>query len=622
MGAVFDEFTRDLARRRERCQGQPRRELTELFLLALEREEIVSVGYRESLMEQRLEAMPLPADIRELIRHALVWIWKDEEMHTIYIRGAILKLGGWWLRTQALVTQVAGALGGWAGSVLQHSPWRRAPVSRLLSHLLTFAGRLTGKVPADVRRHLQFGPFRGFCAFNVDAERTAAACWNRISELAESLPDRDPTLCRDFQHVAHDEDRHAALFQLFHDSLTDDDTLVEGVTRELLVERIRAIGEEFLPHADRSRSPLENPIGSNSAVHVFESERLDEQRTLFRRCLVESRLAEALAARAAYLEKPVESLRVAIKPTFMLSYSRRDPSPMTNPALVGDLVDYLRELGCRDVALIEGRNIYDRFYANRSVADVARYCDMPLEGVALSDAELEQQPHCYQRGLAQYSIARTWRDADFRISFAKLRSHPIEMALLCLGNVEWVGARCDQYLFLERQADRTTAIMMLLDEFPPHFGLLDGFDQVPDGLVGVMGCRRPKRIGRFYAGRDVLALDRVALRHLGVGHSQRGSLIRAAEHWFGGVSSGHEVVGVDEPIAEWRGPYANEIRSLLSLFAYPVYVLGSGRGELFVPEIDTNAFPPLVRERWTLRVARSGIRLLLGLRLRPEKQVA
>src|SRR2546430_10415229 len=32
------------------------------------------------------------------IEHALLWVWKDEEMHTIYIRGAIFKLGNWFLR--------------------------------------------------------------------------------------------------------------------------------------------------------------------------------------------------------------------------------------------------------------------------------------------------------------------------------------------------------------------------------------------------------------------------------------------------------------------------------------------------------------------------------------------
>ena len=80
MGAVYEEFERELARLRTQFADDPRREIIRLFLLALEREELVSVGYRESLIERRLASMPIPDDVREVIRHALVWIWKDEEM--------------------------------------------------------------------------------------------------------------------------------------------------------------------------------------------------------------------------------------------------------------------------------------------------------------------------------------------------------------------------------------------------------------------------------------------------------------------------------------------------------------------------------------------------------------
>jgi hypothetical protein len=180
--------------------------------------------------------------------------------------------------------------------------------------------------------------------------------------------------------------------------------------------------------------------------------------------------------------------------------------------------------------------------------------------------------------------------------------------------VEWVGGRCDEYLFLERQADRSTAIMMLLDEFPPHFAILDGFENVPDGLVGVMGCRRPKHLRRYYAGADALAVDTVALQQLGVTQTQRGSVLRAASHWFG--SPGEiQVVGETSPIVGWQGPFSSELRSLLSMMAYPVYVMGSGRGQLFVPEMDEQAFPPITREGWFLRLRRRAVRRLLGLRI-------
>jgi len=66
---------------RKTCVNNPRRELIQLFLLALEREELVSIGYRESLMQQRIAAMPIPEEVKNLFKHSLIWIWKDEEMH-------------------------------------------------------------------------------------------------------------------------------------------------------------------------------------------------------------------------------------------------------------------------------------------------------------------------------------------------------------------------------------------------------------------------------------------------------------------------------------------------------------------------------------------------------------
>ena len=42
---------------------------------------------------------------------------------------------------------------------------------------------------------------------------------------------------------------------------------------------------------------------------------------------------------------------------------------------------------------------------------------------------------------------------------------------------------------------------------------------------------------------------------------------------------------------------------------------GSGRGKLFVPEMDEQAFPPLQHESIPLRVTRRAVQSLIGLRL-------
>ena len=614
MGAIYDRFERELEGWRRKYAGRPKREMILLFLLALEREQIVSVGYSEELLAHRLKTLPISEEEREIVRHALLWAWKDEEMHAIYIRGAILKLESLPLKASAFMRQLAGAIGGWAGSVRQHVRWSDAPLSRALATLITWSGSLTGKVPSDVREHLRYGSFRDFCLFNIDAEKTAWLCWKRLIELVGSQPFLPANLADDFRRILADEERHYRIFEILAAAFDEQDRLAPGETADSLAQKIGAVGEFFLSRARRKSAVAENALGSGGRVRVTQGRSMEEKLPLFRRLLCEAGLAEQLAERARSLGKQVHDLRVAIKPTFMLGYHRKDRSVITDPALLDELACFLREQGCADVAVVESRNIYDQFYRNRTVQDVARYFDIASPHFRVVDLSAEQVPHSYFRGMAQRTIGRTWKEADFRISFAKMRSHPVELAHLTLSNMEWIGAPGDEFLFAERQAHRETATMMLLDEFPPHFSLLDAYEQAADGLAGIMGCPRPPSPKRFYAGTDALAVDMVAARHMGLTDPRECGILRAASHWFGGYGAAVEVAGTDEPLENWRSPYHNELSAMLSFFAFPVYSFGSGRGALFVPEMDEEAFPPINREGLPLRLGRRSLQTLLGLR--------
>ena len=614
MGEIYDQFELELASLGRKYARQPRRQMLRLFLLALEREEIVSVGYREEMIAGRLDTMNIPEQEREIIRHALLWIWKDEEMHAIYIRGAIFKVGAFSLRARALLRQLAGALGGWSTSVRQHVRWSDAPLSRALATLLTWTGSITGKVPADVRQHLRYRSFRDFCLFNVDAEKTAWLCWQRLIELTSGQPFMLPSLIEDFGRIKEDEDRHRQIFEILASALNNNDQLVPEETADTLAQKIRSVGEAFLPRALR-RAVAENPLGSGGRVRMVQGRTLEEKESLFKELLV-SCLKDELLERSAKLNKPLNEFRVAIKPAFMLGYDRHDQSMITDRELLIELGLFLQECGCKDVAVVEGRNLYDQFYHNRSVLSVAKYFDISSPHFRVVDLTDEQVPHSYFRGMAQYTVGKTWKDADFRISIAKMRSHPVESVHLTIANLEGIGSRCDQFLFAERQAERETATMMLMDEFPPHLSILDAYEQAADGLVGVMGCTRPVTPLRFYAGRDALAVDMVASRHMGLNDPRDSSTLRAACHWFGNPESTIQIDGPDEPLPGWRSPYYSEFSTMLSFVALPVYVLGSGRGSLFVPEMDHNAFPPLRPESLPLRLGRYGIQNLLGLRHR------
>lgn len=615
MGAIYDRFELELANLGRKYARHPRQQMIHLFLLALEREEIVSVGYREELIAARLDTMPISEQERDIIRHALLWIWKDEEMHAIYIRGAIFKVGNFQLRARALLRQLAGALGGWSTSVRQHVRWSGAPLSRTLATILTWAGSLTGKVPPDVRQHIRYRSFRDFCLFNVDAEKTAWLCWQRLIELTSEQPLMLPSLIDDFRRIKEDEDRHRQIFEILAAALDENDQLVREETADTLAKKIRAVGEPFLPRSLRGRPATENPIGSGGRVKVVQGRALDEKLALFRE-LLNGYLKDLLLDRSARLGKPLSELRVAIKPAFMLGYDRRDRSMITDRELLVELGCFLRECGCNDVTVVEGRNLYDQFYDNRSVLSVAQYFDISSPHFRVVDLSDEQVPHVYFRGMAQYTVGKTWKDADFRLSFAKMRSHPVESVHLTIANLEGIGARCDQFLFTERQADRETATMMLMDEFPPHLSIVDAYEQAADGLVGIMGCPRPPTPLRFYAGRDALAVDMVASRHMGLNDPREATNVRAACYWFGDPEESIEIDGSNEPLPNWRGPHHNEFSAMLSFLALPVYVLGSGRGALFVPEMNREAFPPLYPESALLRLGRYGIQKLLGLRHR------
>jgi len=618
MSDVIHGFQKDLNHLAVKLADRPHDEMVALFMLALEREELVAVSYRESLMRRRLAEFDLDPEIRELIRSALIWIWKDEEMHTIYIRGAILELGGPLLRAKVLVTQFAGCLGGWAGSTLQHTRWRQTPLSRGLATLITLVGALFGKVPRDVADKLRYGPFRNFCLFNVQAEETARLAWARVVTLGEQLGTLPAHHMAAFRRIVDDEVRHQNVFRLLAEMLDERDQALPGTTAAWLAERIRQVDVAFLPFSWRNRE-ADHPIGKGGDVWCLEAGSDLDGTALFRQTLRDSGLAEQLVARAAVLGKPVSQLRVVLKPAFMMGYHRRDLSPIIEPRLIIELARFLHEQGCPKITVIEGRNIYSDFFHNREVAEVARYFGIESPHFDLVDASLDQVEHNYPRGLGIGTISRGWRDADFRISFGKLRSHASEQLLGTVANLEGIGMRWDHFIFLERHAAYATVNMMILDDLPPNFALLDAFSKTPDGLVGVMGRPWAPSPRRFYAGVDALAVDVVAGRHAGAELTRDSSIMKAALFWFGSPDEAVTVRGCDRPLSDWCGPYSNEVCTLFSLLSLPVYEY-SGRGQFFVPQMDGDAFPPRDMPGPFLRLGRWIVQTLFGLRLTRERE--
>lgn len=611
VGLVEEQETQ-LAEWAEQYRGQPERELQRLLLLALEREQLVAVAYRDEMLATRLQQLDVPESVRAAFTQALSWAWRDEQQHTVFTRGLLLGGGTAWMRTRAWVQVLMGAVGGWSAATQHHATWRRAPIARAFAAMATVGGRLIGKVPRAMRDKLRNMSFADYCRLQRDAEISASVCWQRIAELGRGLDSIDDATADAFHQMWQHEERHREVFELMASVVDDEGRLRDGQRAEEIVDRIRTIGPMFVPRHERAPALAGNPLGSGGTVVSHQGGESGPAALL--EAIEAAGLGDVLAERIRESGRSVGELRVMIKPTFMLAYDRRDRAVFTDPELVRALVAWLRDAGVQHIAVSEGPNLYDGFFGGRSVAEVADYVGMQGQ-FEVVDLDAATTPHAYAFGLGPTAISEPWRDADLRIVFSKLRSHPVDFAHLCLGGLEGITGRCEPFLFAERRAERATATVMPLVDFPPHFAIVDGWNHGADGLVGMIACADPPKPERIWAGRDTLAVDMVAMRHLGLDDIRRNELLATAITWFG--TPNPTVLGTDEPLPTWRHPYATSFSALLALLAYPVFQHAGARGFVFAPPMDRAAFPPLGNEGRIMKLRRASIQRLL--RMRPPR---
>lgn len=601
MGKIYVEFAEELAEIARKYKNRPGKELDVLLHIALQREELVTTAYRATFLQRNIEKLPVSSEVKKIIRHALIWIWKDEDMHTIYTRGALLQSSVFLHRANVYLNQFNGFVGGWAGSTVQHLSWKESPFSVSLAKTILFFGKLSGKISREIQKELKFSSFRNFCGFNIDAEQTARICWEKILFLAKSDSRFTANHLRDFQKIIFDEQQHERIFQLLYDSLTDSDHLTDTATAEKLVSDIGAISPYFLPAEYRTKT--DHSIGQPTTVVCSENHSQLDKYTFFSHELRKTELNELLRKTAALHAKTLQELTIVIKVAFSMGYSKSDLSPITDPILLEQLVQELRNAGIQHIQVIEVNSIYRQFFGNRSVEQLADYFGFTSKNYTIIDASQDVVSHDFSRGIGTYAVSAAWKNADFRINLAKLRSHPVEMALLSVHNLEWLTGDIQEFVFTNRIINRSTVNSMLLADFPAHYTIVEAYDQIPDGLIGVMGCKKPVAPKRFYFGKDPVSVDLVIMQHLGSTPPEKGSL-KNAMHWFGMEQLQANVEGEQSAIRDWKSPTRNLFWAFLSFSSASVYQLFSRKGLLFVPQMDVAAFPHLKRPGLWVRFMR------------------
>jgi len=258
------------------------------------------------------------------------------------------------------------------------------------------------------------------------------------------------------------------------------------------------------------------PIGSKREVTVAAIRNEDKHAALDS-VLELSGFADTLEAAFGASAKQRADFVIAIKPNFMFSYNVNDRSSYTDPALFAQLVDRIRALGFERIYLVEAHSTYGEFFDRRSVHEMADYLGYHPQGkYDIVDLTLDATdtmhfgPH-----LGDHPVAPLWRDADFRISFAKNKTHAYAYYTLTLKNIYGALPLANKFKEYHCARDIYYTTIEYMEKIPAHFGLVDA-SLSADGPFGVFADPRPAITQTVIGGADLVAVDWVAASKMGI----------------------------------------------------------------------------------------------------------
>ncbi len=232
--------------------------------------------------------------------------------------------------------------------------------------------------------------------------------------------------------------------------------------------------------------------------------------------LLRAKFFELLEAKCEASGKSKADFRIIIKPNLMFMYSEIDRSTFTDPALVEHLVDRIAERGFKSIKVVEAQSAYGNYFEGREVPNVARVAGYDPRGrYEIVDLTAEAVPHTFEGMLGEHVVGPTWRDADFRISFAKNKTHTWAWYTLTIKNIYGALAKQDKLHEYHYAREIYYPTIDMLVAFPVDFGLVDA-SLSADGPFGIFADKHPNKTDTIYGGQSLLAVDWVGAQKMGL----------------------------------------------------------------------------------------------------------
>lgn len=237
------------------------------------------------------------------------------------------------------------------------------------------------------------------------------------------------------------------------------------------------------------------------------------------KALEESDFIDNLNSSLSSSGKSKKDFSVAIKPNLMMFTHKEEPvATYTEPELIEYLVDKIRKEGFENLTVVESQNCYGNWWHNREVLHVAEVAGFKPEkhGYRFVDMTIDRDRHKYGgRWLKDHYVGRAWRDADYRISFAKNKTHIEDYYTLTLKNIYGTTPMQDKMLEYHALREWYGAAFDMINAFPVDFGIIDAFYS-SDGPLGFKGTLKPKKTKMMLASSSLVAVDTVGSRMMGL----------------------------------------------------------------------------------------------------------
>jgi len=273
---------------------------------------------------------------------------------------------------------------------------------------------------------------------------------------------------------------------------------------------------------------------------------------------------ETLLQAHAASAKDKRDYKIAIKPNMMVFINPKAYlATVTDKDLVERLVDRIISLGFSDISVCEAQHDVGRMLNNHNVQFVASKIGYQPRGrYRIADLSLEALPFDYiyrdARGRLKTwrdVVGKTWNDADFRISFAKCKTHEHDWMTLGVKNIYGCFAATNKIARYHIRNEVFDVTARSLRNFPVHFSFVDGW-LGSDGFQGYK-IPHPRELKMLFGGNDVVAVDMEIFRRAGLDPGKSKILRKAVQQIYGGVYPQYVVRGDQTTHFDQLGPWEN-----------------------------------------------------------------